>query len=955
MSARRDLVAYVVPHTHWDREWYHPLEAFRARLVDVVDAALALLEDPERDYRRFTLDGQAVVLDDYLTVRPERRAAIEAQVRAGRLRIGPWYVLADEYLVSPESLVRNLRLGLRTCAPFGGAMPVAYTPDSFGHVAQLPLLVAGFGLKAVVFERGVGDEGERLGTEFRWEAADGTTDVFAVHLVGTYSTATALGHRDWEYRDAFDPDRAVGQMRAALFGPEAGAADFPDWLRVALERLPEGVAGYTRSGHALLLNGSDHLFPQTNLPEVLEALEAAIPNVEFRHADVEEFIDAERATDVALERYRGEFRGSRYHHVLSGVWSTRMPLKQANHAAETLLERVAEPLLAAARAATGHDDRALLDHAWRSLLLNHPHDSICGCSIDAVHRAMHARFEAVGHLGDELAQRAVAALTADARAPQLAVFDPLPEAAWRVVRADLELPSGTGDRVELFDEDGRPLPVQREVVRGFAAGRSDAQVDRVALAFGLRTRPLGLARVTWRTPDAPAAAPEADPTATDADGPEATDAVQARRADDGWWLENQAVRVHVADDGAVTLFDRLAADASAGRALRLRLVSEGDAGDEYDFSPVPDDRPRVAESAAAPPTLVAPGPLRAAIAFDVALEVPERLADDRRTRVGRATLTARLTLALEAYAEHVELGVAFDHAVADHRLRLVVATGVHADEVASDGHWHVLRRPTRPRLGDGWYQRPVATVHQRRFSAVSDGERGLAVLVRGLPEVEAIPTDAGVDLAVTLLRAVGWLSRDDLTSRPQGAGPAVATPEAQCPGLQRFELAVCPFDGDVDAIRLHRAAERFVAAPRAFRAGPIDPRPDLAPPGQPGTGHGSEARSSAPWRLELTAPLTLSAVVPADAPDRTLVRLWNPTTRRVRGHLALTPTPTAAHRVRLDATRLAALPIDGAGVALDVGPSEVVTLELEHGRRAPGPDDPRRSDRERTDPRGVVA
>ena len=125
----------------------------------------------------------------------------------------------------------NRRLGLRTCAPLGGAMPVAYTPDSFGHVAQLPLLVAGFGLKGVVFERGVGDEGERLGTEFRWEAADGATEVCAVHLIGTYSTATALGHRDWGYRDAYDPDRAVGQMRAALFGPEAGAADFPTWLR----------------------------------------------------------------------------------------------------------------------------------------------------------------------------------------------------------------------------------------------------------------------------------------------------------------------------------------------------------------------------------------------------------------------------------------------------------------------------------------------------------------------------------------------------------------------------------------------------------------------------------------------------------------------------------------------------------------------------------------------------
>jgi mannosylglycerate hydrolase len=236
------------------------------------------------------------------------------------------------------------------------------------------------------------------------------------------------------------------------------------------------------------------------------------------------------------------------------------------------------------------------------------------------------------------------------------------------------------------------------------------------------------------------------------------------------------------------------------------------------------------------------------------------------------------------------------------------------------------------------------------------------VLVRGLPEVEAIRTEGGVDLAVTLLRAVGWLSRDDLTSRPQGAGPAVATPEAQCPGPQRFELALCPFDGDADAVRLHRAAERFVAPPRAFRAGPIDPRPDLAPTGELEGGAATGSPRGEPWRLELTAPLTLSAVVPADAPDRTLVRVWNPTTRRVRGHLALTPTPTTAHRVRLDATRLAALQIDDRGVALDVGPSEVVTLELAHGLGAhrqtdPGPGDGDRGDvdrgdRARTAPKG---
>ncbi len=910
-APRATLTAFVVPHTHWDREWYQPFEVFRARLVDVVDGVLALLAEPDGRYRRFTLDGQAVVLDDYLAVRPERRAEIEDRVRSGRLRIGPWYVLADEFLVSPEALVRNLRAGRAACEALGGAMPVAYTPDSFGHVAQLPLLVDGFGLKGVVFERGVGDEGERLGTEFRWVAADGRTEVFAVHLIGTYSSATALGHLDWEYHDAYDPERAASQVRAALFGPAAGEAAFPTWLRDALERLPDGVAGYTRSGHVLLLNGSDHLFAQRNLPEALDHVRAALPDVAFVHADVEEYVDAPRPPIGTLERFQGEFRSSRYHHVLSGVWSTRTPLKQANHAAETLLERYAEPLLTAAAVLRGHDDRALLDVAWRQLLLNHAHDSICGCSVDPVHRAMHARSEQVLQLGDELCRRAVAALTCDALEPTLAVFEPLPQAGWAVVHADLEVPAGHGGALTLLAEDGRTLPAQRRVARHPAPGRSDAEVDRVAFAFAAPTRPLGLTRVSWRV---------GAPTPSDAPAHHLSDPVAMAHDAAGWVLENQALRVTVAATGAVTLIDRASGRA---HALRLRLEDEADAGDAYDFSAVSGDAPQTTGAAVADPVATDPGPLRAAVAFDWAFELPQALADDRRTRLGRTTLTAHVEVALQAFGEFVELNLDFDNPAADHRLRLVVATGIDADAVACDGHWHVVERPVARPAADHWYQRPVPTVHQRRFTAVDDGAHGLAVLARGLPEAEPRQGPDGVELAVTLLRSVGWLSRDDLLSRPQGAGPAVATPEAQCIGRHRFELGVVPFAGGRGAVRLHRAAERFTAPARAFVAGPRDPRPDLKPDHP--VADDATAASTPLWQLELTAPLTLSAVYP-DGPDGALVRVWNPAPERVRGRLVLDPAPTVTRRARLDGTPLDAPPHHGAVIELDVGPSEVVTL-----------------------------
>ncbi|MBV9278855.1 MAG: hypothetical protein JOZ41_02125 [Chloroflexi bacterium] len=182
----------LVAHTHWDRAWYLPFQHFRIRLVRLIDRLLEILEtDP--DFRCFMLDGQMIVIEDYLEVRPERRGDIERLVRAGRLQVGPWYVLPDEFLVSPESLIRNLELGMRQADDFGGAMRVGYEPDAFGHIAQLPQIFAGFGIDNVVFWRGLGDEARELGSEFWWRAPDGTR-ALAIFLPLNYGQFRFLGY-----------------------------------------------------------------------------------------------------------------------------------------------------------------------------------------------------------------------------------------------------------------------------------------------------------------------------------------------------------------------------------------------------------------------------------------------------------------------------------------------------------------------------------------------------------------------------------------------------------------------------------------------------------------------------------------------------------------------------------------------------------------------------------------
>src|SRR5438270_7276503 len=190
MNAPFDFRYLVVPHTHWDREWYVPFEVFRLRLGAVIDGVLDKLEaDPE--FRSFPLDGQGIVLEDYAAARPDHVHRLRALLAAGRLEAGPWYVLPDEILVGSEALVRNLLLGRRVCRRFGVEPTAAgYEPDSFGHPAQLPQILAGFGLRTFLFSRGLGDQLDDVGVVFRWQA--GGAEVVACQFLPHYDNFARL-------------------------------------------------------------------------------------------------------------------------------------------------------------------------------------------------------------------------------------------------------------------------------------------------------------------------------------------------------------------------------------------------------------------------------------------------------------------------------------------------------------------------------------------------------------------------------------------------------------------------------------------------------------------------------------------------------------------------------------------------------------------------------------------
>ncbi len=450
----------LVPHTHWDREWYLTFQQFRMRLVQVVNGLLDVL-DRDPAFTHFMLDGQTIVLDDYLEACPEQEERLKRYTRAGRIAVGPWYLQPDEFLVSGESLIRNLHIGLRRAADFGGAMRVGYVPDIFGHIAQLPQILRGVGLDNAVFWRGVGAEAHS--SEFFWAAPDGTT-VLVLHL------ADPMG-----YSNARDMPLEPGEFVTRT-------------LLLASNLLPKAT-----TSTLLFMNGSDHLSPQQGLPAAIAAANERMAHLDPQQAQaltggvaydsihvsigsLAQYINAvqqhiqqvQKAGE--LQTLTGEMRSSQYAHLLPSVLSTRIWIKQRNTAIEHLLERWVEPLTAWAALHGSAYPKGLVQLAWKYLLQNQPHDSICGCSIDQVHRENRVRFDQSEQIGQQLVADAMQQLVArvDTRPPTtsaqhgraaipLVVFNPAPGPRSEAVQVDIRL-AALNQHAAIVDEQHRSMP-----------------------------------------------------------------------------------------------------------------------------------------------------------------------------------------------------------------------------------------------------------------------------------------------------------------------------------------------------------------------------------------------------------------------------------------------------------------------------------------------------------------
>ncbi len=771
---------YIISHSHWDREWYLPYEKHHMLLVELMDDLLEIFAtDPAFD--SFHLDGQTIILDDYLQVRPEKRAAVQQAIDAGKLRIGPFYILQDDFLISAESNVRNMLIGMEESRKWGTPVKLGYFPDTFGNMGQAPQMMKKAGLEAAAFGRGVKPigfdnqvlEAESYSSQYSemwWQGPD-QSEIFGLLFANWYSNGNEI----------------PAEKTAALKFWDQKLAD---------------AEQFASTKHLLMMNGCDHQPVQKDLTQAIALANELYPDYEFIHSSFTDYLEAvqkdlpEDLGSVAGELTSQETDGW---YTLANTASARVYLKQWNTRVQRQLENIAEPLASMAYEITGNYPHDQLDYAWKTLMQNHPHDSICGCSVDEVHREMVPRFEKAHEVGKYIAEEAVAQLTQafdthhfPENSFPFVVFNTngLPKSGEAVIEIELarktfhegypaqiyreleELPSAA---YHVEDEQGNVIPA----VISEAAIRFDYDLPKDGFRIPYMKR-----FVTVRLTVQEAAAFSWQGFALVPGAVTTADEKLANAA--GTVLENTRIKVAIAENGTLTITDK-----ENQTTVNDLLVFEnvGDIANEYIFMQPKGDQPILSSDTQAVIEVIENDAQKAAVKITHVLEIPvsaDELLDLEQQMVigfpsrkaGRSKETAPLKIetlvTIYQDSKKVDFETTLNNQMKDHRLRVLFPTGLKVDQHEADSIYEVVQRPNH--VSASW-ENPTNPQHQHAFANLHDATRGVTVGNFGLNEYEILNSET---IAVTLLRCV----------RELGDWGYFPTPEAQCLGEHTFNYSV---------------------------------------------------------------------------------------------------------------------------------------------------------------------
>ncbi|MDR1668734.1 MAG: hypothetical protein LBR76_02095 [Oscillospiraceae bacterium] len=879
---------HIVPHTHWDREWYYSLEKYRYRLIPLMDSLLDSME--KGDIEWFVADGHTLLLRDYLDLRPENRPRLEALVRAGRLLIGPWFTQPNTFMSCGEAQVQNLLAGRRDMESWGGGMTdINYQPDQFGFHAQLPQMMKDFGMTHLIGARGMPKGCDTL---LRWEGADGTV-VGVCALINHYISACGISDREEE--QTFN-----------VFGQQIVMPSMPQRMDHVVAERPRSL-----SPNLLGMNGVDHMRPNPYLP-------AAIAKINERYAEAETFQSNFRRyiddTEASLERepatVRGELKDGRPLLVLTGAQSGRMDVKMYNRAMERLILRRVEPLMALMSAlGEANLPYASYDQMWDILLQNHAHDSLCCSNSETSYYEVLTRYDKINDIGreicNELEQRLVRRLT-DCPDEAVLIRNPSPVTRGEPVTLEVIVAENRSFAEPHLFFEGREVPAH---VLGV---RNDSLLRYVPFSGFVGHLTVSVFTMTID----PGALPPLGYKLLEVRGGGPLNRALSGLVKAPGTLENEFIEARVEADGTLTVTDKRSGQVYSGLNT---FIDDGEAGDGFIHQTPYSNYSAVSMGSSLTVDIVENNPLQGALRINQTLSVPASLSEDRLSRSPeRVDIPISTTVTLKKGSGFLEFETEIDNKAKDHRLRAAFPSDTDTGCGYAGQPFDAVTRPVQPGESlelDGNTEPLVGYHPMEGFCGITDGTRGLALAADSIMEYEILPMRNTVCL--TLFRAT-----DRLLSGLLKVASEFRMPAAQLLGTRTFRYAFIPHTGGVE--NALGAVEAFnnplCAVQRDFLEAECMPDYRPQPENLPVNG----------GFVSVEGGVTFSRLKPSENREGVILRLYNPSgeTRRVTVRAYEGFTLNSAEMTKMDESAGEALAVSGNAAGFEMTAKKIVTLRL---------------------------
>lgn len=863
---------HIVPHMHWDREWYFSTEESRILLVNNMKEIMDMLEN-NPDYPYFVMDGQTAILEDYLAVKPQDKERIKKLVEEGKLIIGPWYTQTDEMVVGGESIVRNLLYGIKDCGEFGDYMKIGYLPDSFGQSAQMPQILNGFDIKHSIFWRGCSERKGTGKTEFNWTSDDGSEVVVQM---------LPLGY-------------AIGKYLPTDI----------DALRKRMEKYFPVLDRGATTEHEILPNGHDQMPVQKNIFDVIEKLKELYPDREFflsRYENIFEELEKESNRDTIS----GEFLDGKYMRVHRSIFSTRMDIKAANARIESKITNILEPLASIAYSLGFEYHHGLIELIWKEIMKNHAHDSIGCCCSDKVHKEIMNRFllaeEKVDRLIEFYKRKITDAISCEKALDKLTIFNLMPYEREEIIRAQIITKMKSFEMVN--DEDIK-LDFQVIHKEEIDAGLIDRQIVHygnydpfmiytiefkdVVPAMGYKTYLIKESEFMIE---------------------KEYEAVNK--------IDNDFYEIEVNENGTLKILDK-----KMNKTFDNVLLMEngGDEGDEYDFSPLVDEK-LIFNTHVKAEYSIKKNKFNNEIKISYRLDVPKNIESRKNNNID-GYVDFNISINVPNDKARIDIVFDIDNQACDHRIRTYIPTNIASKFSVSDNQFGYIKRDVYDEAMDvwekeGWDERPDSIYPMLTFVGLSDEEHGVAVLTNSTREFEIVGEKFDT-IAITLFRSVGFLGKEEMVRRPgRPSGIKLPTPDSQLIGNITIDFAIATHEKSTLEANVANMAKQYLTPMVTYNKMPYNAMKL------------NDSEVITPYSYSLLKQydenLVLSVIKKAEKEEGLIIRMYNPNEYEESTNILFDRSIKEAVKANLNERKIEKINIEDNSIKVKCRKNQVQTI-----------------------------